>query len=153
MTHSQLILSLRYSMRFGKLQAKVYDKIDGALKIISLLSGTSAFVGLIAQNQTVTAFAGLIVATATIFDVIFYPGKKAAKTRELESKYSVLCKSANKLSEQELQFEIDSIYDPETPQIEALRPIAYNDMLTENGLSAIHAYDLTSWQRFLRTFA
>jgi hypothetical protein len=148
-----LTWSIRYAMRYGRLQARLLDRIAFVFKIVTLVAGTGAFVAVIAGNETAVAITGLSVAVIAILDALWDPTRKAAKTRELETRFALLNRDANRLSPDELQRGIDDLYDAEVPEIEALRPVAYNAVLRECGNAESEAFPLTGWQRVLASLA
>jgi hypothetical protein len=148
-----LIWEIRYAMRYGRLQARLLDRIAFVFKIVTLVAGTGAFIAVIAGNENLVAITGLSVAIISILDSLWDPTRKAAKTRELETRFALLNRDANRMPPEELQRGIDDLYDSEIPEIEALRPVAYNAVLREFGNASSEEFRLTPWQKFLAALA
>jgi hypothetical protein len=144
-----LIWSIRYATRYGRLQARLLDRVAFVFKLITLVAGTGAFIAVIAGNNTAVAITGLSVAVIAVLDALWDPTRKAAKTREMEQRFALLVRDADKLPPEELRRAMSDLYDAETPEIEGLRMVAYNDVLRECGNAESEAFRLTGWQRLL----
>jgi hypothetical protein len=148
-----LLWSIRYAMRFGRLQARLFDRIGKSIKALTLFFGTAAFVSVVADIHWILAASGLTLALLAILDAIWDPSGRAAKTRELEMRFALLNRDAPGMQPEAIQRAIDELYDPEVPQVEALRQVAYNDTLTESGGPPDYKFQLNGWQRFLAKLA
>lgn len=130
-TRNDLHFHLRYSLRFGERQARFYERADAAIKFVSLLSGLGAFVGLIGQSQLATGISGFIVGVLSFIDVLWKPTERAFNTKALRARYEDLATRASRLSDETLRAELERLDASDAPQLEGLRPVAYNDIVRE----------------------
>jgi len=129
----ELTWRLLYAMRFGRLQANLYDRVSSLLRFIIFLAGTSAFLAFLGKNDALIAIAGLIGAAAAVLDSVSDFAGKAAKTREMANRFAAIKLESHSLSDDELERRLDALEDAHIPEIDSLRFAAYNDVLKETG--------------------
>lgn len=148
-----LTWKIRYAMRFGRRQSRLLDRIALVMKILMIGAGTTAFVSVIGEYEELTKWSGLIVAAIAIIDAIWNPAGKAAKSREIEQRFALLIRDAPTMTPELLQRAMDELYDSEAPELESLRPVVYNDMVSELGNKSSEKFRLTPWQKFIEMIA
>lgn len=148
-----LIWNVRYAMRFGRRQSRLLDRIAFLIRVLIFAAGTAAFASIFSEDKTLVGWIGLAVAVLAIIDTLWNPGGRASKSREMQTRYALLYRDVPRLTAEELQRELDGLYDAEIPELESLRPIAYNDTVAEFGNSAADRYQLTPWQKFVEKIA
>ena len=149
----ELTWEIRYGMRFGRRQSRLLDRIANAIKALTIIAGSAAFIGVIAKYDALVKWSGVIVAALAIGDAIWNPTGKAARSREIENRYAMVNRHAAELSTEELRREVDDVYDAHTPELELLRYVAYNDVVSECGNSDKEKYRLNLWQRLIAALA
>jgi hypothetical protein len=72
-THYEAVLDVRYAIHWNELNERLNRHFDAALKILSLVFGTTAFGAYLATYPQVSAYAGLFMAVVTVLDVVLAP--------------------------------------------------------------------------------
>nr|WP_019365245.1 hypothetical protein [Pseudomonas luteola] len=147
-THYEAVGDIRYAARYFALQCRLYGKIEGFFKLVSIVAGSSAFAGFVAQNSSLAGIAALVTATATALDIVLSPGNKKQTCAELVRRYTDLERLSKGLSLDELDERIYDLRQTDAPNIEALRVPAYNDSVVARG-RASERLNMTRWQRFM----
>jgi hypothetical protein len=148
-----LIWEIRYGMRFGRRQARLLDRMAMVLKIATILAGSTAFVAVLGKHDDLVKWSGLAVAALGLLDAFWNPAGRAYKTREIETRYAMLDRDADHLNASDLKRRIAELYDAEAPELGTLRPIVYNDVVTELGDSESEKMQLNWWQSMVRVVA
>lgn len=149
MTRFDIEFSLRYAARLMERQSRFWHHIDATLRFATILSGSGAVASLVAQNTELSVFAMLAFAALQALDWVLQPGLKSAEAWASRRPY-VVAMGMHRATDEALyaawQAAIES--DP-VAGIDAIRRIAYNDVVEEKGCDASHAYTLTPWQRVI----
>ena len=75
----ELTFELRYASRVLERQARYWRKLDTGIRVLSLLSGSVAFVALTQGNQPLTLALGMVFAVAQALEFAIRPGDKAGE--------------------------------------------------------------------------
>jgi len=149
----ELVWEVRYGMRFGRRQARLLDRIAMLLKIFLILAGSAAFVAVLGKHDELVKWSGLAVAALALLEAFLNPAGRAAKSREMEMRYAVLNRDADNLTPKELKRQLADLYDAEVPELGTLRPIVYNDVVSELGDDEREKFHLNPWHKFLSAIA
>lgn len=151
-SHFEAVGDIRYALRYFHLQSRLFGKIDGLFRLISVVAGSSSFAGFLAGSPRLAGIAALITAVVTALDIVWSPGNKRLICSELSKRYTELDRKSKKLDLEELDEELWRLRETDAPAIEALRVPAYNDSVSERGLAS---YKLTTtwWQNFVASLA
>jgi hypothetical protein len=151
-SHFEAVGDICYSSRYFHLQARLFGKIDGLFKLISVVAGSSAFAGFLSGSPKLAGIAALVTAVITALDVVWSPGSKHFICTDLSKRYTALERRGRRLSLEDLDDEIWTLREIEAPAIEALRIPAYNDSVVERGLES-QKLTTTWWQDFVAFLA
>ncbi|MGK9419246.1 hypothetical protein ACSSUR_24335 [Pseudomonas cedrina] len=151
-SHFEAVGDIRYALRYFHLQSRLFGKIDGLFRLISVVAGSSSFAGFLAGSPRLAGIAALITAVVTALDIVWSPGNKRLICSELSKRYTELDRKSKKLDLEELDEELWRLRETDAPAIEALRVPAYNDSVSERSLAS---YKLTTtwWQNFVASLA
>ena len=142
-SHFEAIGDICYASRYFHLQARLFGKVDGLFKLLTVVAGSSAFAGFLSSSPKLAGVAALVTAVITALDVVCSPGSKRYVCSDLYKRYTSLERRAKKMSLEELDARIWKLRQIEAPSIEALRIPAYNDSVVERGLTSQKL--CTSW--------
>lgn len=147
-THYEAVGDIRYAHRYFSLQCRLFGKVDAGFKLVSIVSGSSAFAGFVAQNAALAGTAALVTATFTALDMVLQPGSKKQTCSELVKRYTSLERESRTLSLEALDERIYDLRSEEAPAIESLRVPAFNDSVVARGRPS-EQLPMTRWQRFM----
>ncbi|WP_137923921.1 hypothetical protein [Cupriavidus sp. 2SB] len=144
MNRDDLLFGIRYSARLMERQGRFWKKVDGTIRLCSLLSGMAALSFLMKEGTTTATVFGLFFAFCQAIEYGLQPSEKAAKAGTQRRRFTDLLGRAPGLSDLELSAAFHSLpADEEVPAIESLRAVAYNDVLDERGDDPTHKMPLT----------
>ena len=126
-----LQFNVRYAQRLCQRTARFYRRLQTTLTFASLLAGSSAVAALAAQLTVPSAW---LLGTFAIFGCInlaLRPADKIAANEADVRKYGALLAKVNSVDAATLQRMLDEARLSDTPEIEPLRPVAYNDVVLE----------------------
>ena len=152
-TKEQLIGEIRYAIRLTQRTARLYRRIQTIGTFLTVVGGSAAL----------AAFAGnllpwVLIAGASIFAVFgaasiaIRPADKAAMNESDVKRYQSLMSKAQTMDVAQLRTAIEEAHIGDAPEIEALRIIAYNDVMDEINRQDQHI-PLSRSASFLRAFA
>lgn len=149
-THYEATLDVKYGQRLNYLHAKLYAKINAALNFVNLISGTAAFGAFASEKSDIILWIALVISVASILSILINPAIKSAEFADKSRQYARLLANAPELTEPELYKKLLNLQTDTTPIIEAIRVIAYNDNLIENGRED-YLTNTNTWQKILKT--
>lgn len=135
-SHFEAVGDIRYASRYFHLQARLFGKVDGIFRLTYVVAGSSAFAGFLTNSPSLAGTSALVTAVVTALDIVWSPGGKRLICSELSKRYTELDRKSKKLPLEELDEELWRLRETEAPAIESLRVPAYNDSVTERGLSS-----------------
>lgn len=135
-SHFEAVGDICYASRYFHLQARLFGKIDGLFKLVTVVAGSSAFAGFLSSSPKLAGVAALVTAVVTALDVVCAPGSKRYVCADLCKRYTALERRAKTLSLEEVDAKIWKLRQTEAPAIEALRIPAYNDSVVERGMGS-----------------
>jgi hypothetical protein len=155
MSRFDTLFSLRYAVRVLERQARFWRHVDGALRLVTIISGSAAFAAMLTQ-QAASVSVGVLLAFAVLQAVEFsvQPGLRAAEAWVARAPYLALLSAQHEMDDRELEAAYHDACQRDTVQaFESLRRVAYNDVVEEKGCDAAAAYHLSRWQSVMQLIA
>ena len=151
-TQYEALLDVKYAALLNKMQCRFFARMRGTFTVIFLVAGSATFAGWVAKIPQLTGVCALIVAVLSALDVVLDLGKKSAQCDELARRFNDLGRESTGLGLEEIDRRISFLREYPSHEIEALRPIAFNRNLIENGRPD-DVMPTTRWQRFVAAIA
>lgn len=125
---------IRYAVRVLERQTRFWSRLDAIVRMFSLLSGTAAVAGIVAQSLWLAWLWGGTLALMQAVAYVVRPGDSAATSRAQAALYRRLYARLPRLGTDASAEEFAGIKadDPVVP-FESLRVMAYNDVIAEFG--------------------
>lgn len=135
------VFSLRYAMRVLERHASLWRKAAYLLKFLGLLSGTLALASLTADKQGAALWLGVFFAVAQCLDHVFSPAEKALLSEVQRKRYGEVWARSGKSATEALAGDYEALVaeDAISPS-RALRELAFDDVVREQGLDAASCY-------------
>lgn len=131
-------------------EARLYGRLDGAVKFVELAGGSAALTGLWAGMPWLATAALVAVAIVPLVGHLADFRGKAIRASIDHVEYVKLKAASAGLDVDALRGRVLQRQSDSAPDgIKALQPVAYNDALEAVGGDVAHAYPLTRWQRFV----
>ena len=154
MSRYETLFSLRYAVRILERYARLWQRIDGLLRLFAFLSGTSAIAALVSGSVPWSIAAGIFFAFMQGVEFSIAPARKHADALAARKPYAAILSGQAGFDDAALEAAYQRAVAEDTVIVpEALRPLAYNDAATERGCAPDHLYSLTRWHRFVAFFA
>lgn len=148
-----LLFELQYAQRVCTLHHRLYRRIRAVLQFATLIGAAGAVKSVIAEKPETAAYSGIVLAVVAVIDQVLDPAGRAATYNEDYKRYTRLLRVARNLAAEAIQAEIDLLQEDDEPEIEALRPVAYNDVIEECGLDSGVKYRLSWWSKLVALVA
>lgn len=130
-THYEAVGDIAYCCRYYLMQERLFGKLAGLFRLVTLVAGSAAFAGFIAKNNELAAFSALTTAIITALDIVIDPGSRKYTCNEAQRRYRELERQAPRLLLPELDERLVEMRSFSAPSIEALRKPAYNSACEE----------------------
>lgn len=141
---------IRYSERLCQRTARLYRHLQATFTFLSVLGGSSLLINL---HSPELQLAGVItLAISGALNLAMRPADKAAAADADAKRYAQLRAKSHEMNETELQAAVNKLREGDTPEVDALRDVAYNDVVREIGRPDAQA-DLHFHQKLLRAIA
>lgn len=150
--HYAITLDIKYAARLNYLHGRFYTRLRGLFGGINLLGGMTAASAWLATRPGLAITAALVLAGITVLDTIINPADKAASFKALHREYHQLIAIAPNIAAAELDARLRELQAAPDAVIEALRYVAYNDNLTENGFTE-GMFNLSRLQRIMKAIS
>ncbi len=133
-TRHELTSQIRYAIRLTQRTARLYRRIQSTGTFLSILGG-SGTLSLLADSipDWVGLSGGILLAVTGAAMVAIRPADKAAQNEADMRRYLSLQQRTHVLTDDEIASAIDEAHQSDCPEIEPLRDVAYNDVVTEFG--------------------
>jgi len=151
-TLHEINLDIRYGARYGLRMRRLFSVIKNTITFLELLGGSAAFGAWLANRPALAGAMGLVLAVVAALNQTIQPAENRAMCSELHRRYTELDRLAPTLDVAALEDRLRDLRETDAPEIEALRTVAFNDNLRENGYDSGFA-DETRWGRFVAFFA
>jgi hypothetical protein len=148
-----LLSEIRYAERLCQRTARLYRHINAAGVFIGIIGGSGVVSAAVSASPGWLAIAGAItLAISGAVSLAMNPLEKAAIADADGKRYSHLRTQARGMTETELQTALNKLREHDTPEVEALRDVSYNDMVQEIGRPDA-AIPLRLSQKLIRSIA
>lgn len=152
-SHNQLKGEIRYAIRLCQRTARLYRRIQSVGVFLSILGGSATMSSLSGNlPHWVTITGGITLAIAGAGLIAIRPADKASQNELDIRRYQAVMTKANDLTTESLEKALEEAHQGDAPEIEALREVAYNDVVIELNRSDC-LVNLTPFQRLLSTIA
>ncbi len=128
----QLIAEIRYTIRLCQRTARFYRRIQAIGTFFGILGGSAAMAALSDNLPAWVSVAGgtlLTVSGAAL--IAIRPADKAAPNELDVKRYQALMTKAVSMDAEQLATAIEEARQNDAPEIDALRNVAYNDVMKE----------------------
>ena len=133
-TKEQLIGEIRYAIRLTQRTARLYKRFQTGGTFLSIVGGSAAVTSLSDYVPIWITSIGLILLTfAGAMLIAVRPADKAAQNEYDAKRYQALMSRAVNMNADELAQALEDARNGDTPEIESLRDVAYNDVVLELG--------------------
>ncbi len=149
----ELRSEVRYAERLCQRTARLYRRLQTVLTFAAFVGGSVAVGGALAQAQPWAVITGAVL--LTVFGglgMAIRPADKAAQNEADMRRYSALRAAALTMTREQLAVALDQARVTDSPEIEPLRAVAWNDVVTEIGRADV-AKPLRWKQRLLAALA
>ena len=155
MTRFDTLFSLRYAVRVLERQSRFWRRLDGALRFLTIVSGSAAFAALLTQQSpAINAVALAAFAALQALEFSLQPGQRAAMAWVARLPYLEAMADQSAMDDDSLEAAYRAaLLRDDIQAFESLRRIAYNDVVEEMGCSPEHAYTLGGWHQMMRAMA
>lgn len=147
-THYEALGDISYNCRYYLMQGRLFGKLTGVFRLVSIVSGSAAFAGFISSDPKLAGSSALVTAVITGLDIIIDPAKKAYVCNEAQRRYREIERQAHKLSLKALDERLIEMRAFDAPCIEALRRPAYNCSCEERSRPE-NKIAVNLWERFV----
>jgi hypothetical protein len=146
------VSELRYALRFGELNERLWRRLETTLNLFSALGGSAAVGAVAGQSDVLTLAAGLVMAITGALQLVLRPGERAAAFRTTRRDLLGLESKAWSLSVTDLDATMHRIEADAPDGFAALAQPAWNDCVRRLGQASL-AQPLTFGERFLSRLA
>lgn len=144
---------IRYAIRLCERTARLYRKVQTISTFAAILGGSAAFAAADdALPDWLTAIGAVVFTIAFAAFLAVRPADKAAQNEADIRRYRALLAKASAMTEPELERALEEARQGDTPEIEPLRDVVYNDIALELGRPDA-VVPLNATQRFLAAIA
>lgn len=147
-SHHHAVMEIRYGIHYNAANERLYRRLRLIFDTLSIVSGSAAFGGWLADKPSMIAWAGLAIAITSAVNQIVSPAEAAAKHNEAYRAFTDLNARAENLSMAEIGAEIAKIRAGSPWGVDALGTTAFNRCLTANGYTE-GFLPVSSWQRLI----
>jgi hypothetical protein len=153
-TRFDTLFSLRYAVRVLERYARGWGRLDAFLRVAAILAGSAAFAALIGENRPMMLLAGGAFALLQALEYGLAPAREEQRALMARTPYAEILAGAAALDDGALETAYRAALAKDLVVVpEALRRVAYNDVVIERGADPREQFVLTSWQRLLGTIA
>ena len=131
-TKDQVLGEIRYAQRLAQRTARLYRRIQAFSTFLAILGGAGVMSAMSTRFPVWVSISGAVV--AAVFGamvIVIRPADKAAPNELDIRKYDELLARAQGLSEEQILPLLAEARKTDAPEIESLRTIAYNDVMSE----------------------
>jgi hypothetical protein len=148
-----LLGEIRYAERLCQRTARLYRHVNATSVFLSILGGSGVMTSVAGAAPAWLAIAGgACLAVFGAFNLAMRPADKAAVAEADGKRYAQLRSQAQNMDESELQTALNKLHESDTPEVESLREVAYNDVVCEMGRGDV-AVALKTHQKLMRAIA
>ncbi len=150
---ANMLNEIRYAERLCQRTARLYRRIQSGTTFLSIIGGSAAASTLVSQAPSWLPVAGtLMLAVFGAIAIAVRPADKAAQNEMDVKRYGALRAKSSTMTDEALRLAIDDAHASDTPEVEPLRDVAYNDVVREVGQPS-YAVQLKFQQKLIAAFA
>lgn len=152
-TTEQLWGDTRYAIRLCSRTARLYRRIQTAGTFLAIVGGSATIVSALGTLPHWLAASGsslLAIAGAAL--IAIRPADKAAQNEADVRRYQAVLENSIGASVEAFAAALEQAHQGDAPEVDALRNVAYNDMVKELGMPE-HQIPLSATERVLRAIA
>ncbi|KJV05907.1 hypothetical protein [Methylocucumis oryzae] len=128
----QVISEIRYAIRLCQRTARLYRNIQTTGTFLTIVGGSATITALAKNLPDDIAIIGTgLLALAGAALIAIRPADKAAANENDVKRYQAILAKSAAMSVDELQQAVEEAHISDAPEIEAMRSIAYNDVVKE----------------------
>lgn len=148
-----LLNQIRYSERLCQRTARLYRRLSAAFLFLGITGGSAVLANIKPiLPDWVSIAGGALMAVFVALNIVIRPTEKAVANEIDAKRYARLRTEAASMSFTELSAAIDKARESDTQEVEPLRDVAFNDVVTEYG-RADAVVPLSTQQRILKAVA
>ncbi|SEN72181.1 hypothetical protein SAMN05216404_106188 [Nitrosospira multiformis] len=152
-TRDELLGEIRYAIRLAERTARLYRRVQTFSSFCAIMGGSAALAGVSdILPQGALAWGSMIAASFGAMLLSVRPGDKAAQNEADIKRFQLLMSRSSHLQDEELAASLEETRVGVAPEIELLRNVAYNDVVSERNREDA-ALPLTLPQKLLRAVA
>jgi hypothetical protein len=144
-SRTDVLNEIRYSERICERTARFYRHIQTTGVFLSILSGSATISAVSSSVPHWVSISGALILTITGAALIaIAPSEKAVANETDQRKYATLRAEAHQFTDDALIAALDKARQSDVAEIEAMRDIAFNDVVIEYGRSdCVHPLPLS----------
>lgn len=144
------IFNLRYAMRVLERNASFWRKVAALLKVLSLLSGSVALASMLTDKPKVAVWLALLFAIAQSLEYALSPFEKALLSEVQRKRYAKVWATSAQSDASTLANAYTSLVsEDDISPFRSLRELAYDDVVSEQGLDPTSCYGGNCLMRLL----
>jgi hypothetical protein len=125
---------IRYAIRLCERTARFYRKIQAIGTFFTVIGGSAAITTLSPSLPPWVSVAGtILLAISGSALLAIRPAEKASSNENDVKRYQAMMTKSHGMDAKELQVVLDEAHQGGAPEIDALRLVAYNDVVLETG--------------------
>lgn len=133
-TKEQLQSEIRYAIRLCQRTARLYRKLQTIGTFLTVIGGSAAVTSLSPSLPSWIPVAGaILLAVSGAALLAIRPGDKASSNENDVRRYQALMGKSSGMDVVALQAALEEAHLGDAPEIDALRLVAYNDVVLETG--------------------
>lgn len=148
------LFNLRYAVRVLERHARLWRRIDGAVRLVALLAGSGAIGAIGAENSKIAIALGAVFALFQAIEFALRPAEIAARSMSQRREYASVFAKERSFDDATLaEAYADMVAADDIIVSESLRHLAYNDVVLERGLDPAACYEPTARLKLAALFA
>lgn len=133
--------SIRYAVRSHDRRSALWGRVAAFLKFMSIFSGSASIMSVIGSHPDAATALGLIFASFQALEYTLSPNEKMYESLAQRRGYAGLYANSRNLSDDELSAcYLKLVSEDETKISIAIKELAYNDVVREQGLDESYCY-------------
>lgn len=140
-TRTETLLTLRYAVRVLERLARLWSHIGTSLKFASIISGTVALAALVGSNTPIAIGLGVVFGVLQALEHAIGPADKRAQALAQRRHYALVLAAQAGQEDAALEAAYEAVNAADEITVgQALRELAYNDVVAEQGLPQTASY-------------
>lgn len=147
-TKGEALLDLDFAIELSVMSQRLYERLNKAGALLSLLAGSAAFVTIFQPNSVVVTIAGIAVGVIALVEQVYDFRGKAATHAVLWKRFMQVKRRSANWPLAKLDVEMDKVAEDTIPVVQGLRMPAHNHNMRRNGFPD-YIEPLNRWERLL----